>query len=123
MGILAAVVIPQFSNASQNSKTNTLAAQMHTVNSAVAIYRMQHMDTLPDLSTGWTPLITQTNPQGNASGSPLFGPYLTSVPVNAITGGTTISTTAAAGVDWVWNPTTGIVTALDTQGNVVSEVP
>jgi hypothetical protein len=79
------------------------------------------MDQLPDLSNGWTPLLTQTNAQGGTSGSPLFGPYLQAPPMNSLAGGSMISTTAATGVDWVWSPGNGTVTALDSHGNTFNE--
>jgi len=88
LGILAAIVIPQFSSASQDSRISSLKSQLQTVRSAIQVYQMQHMDTLPDLSGTWTPLLTQTTPQGATSGGPLFGPYLPNAPVNALTGGT-----------------------------------
>jgi general secretion pathway protein G len=121
MGILAAIVIPQFSNASQTSRTDALKEQLHTVREAIAAYRMQHMDNWPNLSSGWTPLMTQTNAQGGTSGGPLFGPYLLVPPVNAVSGGSQITTTAAAGYDYVWAGSTGTLTALDGQGNLFDE--
>jgi general secretion pathway protein G len=123
LGILAAIVIPQFSSASQDSRTGSLKAQLQTIRSAIGVYQLQHMDKLPDLSTGWTPLLTQTTPQGASTGSPLYGPYLSTAPLNAVTGGTTISTAAGAGVDWLWTASTGTLVALDGQGNVFSEGP
>ena len=121
LGILAAIVVPQFSNASQDSRNTALKSQLETVRSAIDIYKMQHMDQLPDLSSSWTVLMTQTNPQGGTTGSILVGPYLPTVPVNAITGGSTVSTSAHAGIDWVWNPAAGTLIALDLQGNPFNE--
>jgi type II secretion system protein G len=121
LGILAGIVIPQFSSASQDSRTSALAAQLQAVRSAIAVYRMQHMDQSPDLSTSWTPLMTQTNAQGGTSGNTLVGPYLQEVPVNALTGGSSVSTAAAKGVDWVWNAGTGTLNAVDVQGNLITD--
>lgn len=123
LGILAAIVVPQFSNASQDSKTDALLAQLRTVRSAIEVYQMQHLDQLPNLSTGWTPLLTQTDAQGGTTGSPLFGPYLTTAPMNSLTGGTNIAATAGAGVDWVWTAGTGKIIALDVSGNPFNESP
>jgi general secretion pathway protein G len=123
LGVLAAIVVPQFSSASQDSRNSALKSQLQTVRSAIEVYQMQHMDQLPDLSTNWTPLMTQTNPQGGTTGTVLVGPYLPIVPVNALTGGSSLSTAAAAGVDWLWNPAAGTLTALDLQGNAFIETP
>ena len=84
---------------------------------------MQHMDQWPDLSSNWNLLTTQTNAQGGTTGPILYGPYLLAPPVNAISGGSTVSTTASAGVDWVWSPNSGTLTALDAQGNSFNESP
>jgi general secretion pathway protein G len=123
LGILAGVVIPQFSSASQDSRDGALKSQLQEVRSAIQAYRMQHMDQWPDLSTNWNLLTTQTNAQGGTTGPILYGPYLLSPPINALTGGSSISTTANSGGDWVWNPTTGTLTALDAQGNSFVESP
>jgi general secretion pathway protein G len=123
LGILAAVVMPRFSSASEDLRYSSLRAQLKTVRSAIAVYQLQHMDNLPDLSKGWTPLLTQTNPEGGSTGNKLTGPYLKTPPVNPITGGAVISTTSAAGVDWVWTAGTRKLTALDTHGNPVSDAP
>jgi general secretion pathway protein G len=121
LGILAGVVIPQFSNASEDSRCGALEEQLHTVRTAISAYRLDHMDTWPDLSGGWTPLLTQTNAQGGTGSGPLFGPYLTEPPVNPVSGGSHLSTTADVGVDYVWSPATGTLTALDGQGNMFNE--
>jgi general secretion pathway protein G len=121
LGILASVVIPQFSNASQDSRSSALKEQLHTVRTAIEAYRLEHMDTWPDLSNGWTPLLTQTNAQGGTGSGPLFGPYLSDTPTNAVSGGSHISTTADPGVDYVWTSSTGTLTALDGQGNLFNE--
>ena len=123
LGILAGITIPQFGSTSQDSRNAALKSQLQTVRSAIEVYRMQHMDQLPDLAASWTPLLTQTNPQGGTTGTTLVGPYLPIVPINAITGGSTLSTTAHAGGDWVWTPTTGQLQALDLQGNLFNESP
>jgi general secretion pathway protein G len=121
LGILAGIVIPQFSTASQDSRTSSIKSQLQNVRLAIQAYQMQHMDTLPNLSSSWTPLLTQTNPQGGTTGAVLVGPYLPSVPVNVLTGGSNISTAAGAGVDWVWNVGTGTLSAVDAQGNIFNE--
>ena len=124
LGILAGVVIPQFSSASQDSRNGALKSQLQEVRSAIQAYRMQHMDQWPDLSSNnWTPLTTQTNAQGGTTGPILYGPYLINPPINVLSGGSTVSTSAAVGVDWVWSPATGTITALDAQGNSFNESP
>jgi general secretion pathway protein G len=123
LSILAVMVVPQFSNASQDSKTDALRAQLRTVRSAIEVYQMQHMDQLPNLTSGWTPLLTQTNAQGGTTGTLLFGPYLTNAPVNSLTGGSRIAASVGSGVDWVWVPGTGKIIAMNAKGIRFDESP
>src|SRR6188768_4534591 len=53
LGILAAIVIPQFTNASQDARKNSLTSQLQTIRSQVELYKLQHLDQLPPaLATG-----------------------------------------------------------------------
>ena len=61
LGILAAIVIPQFTNASQDARESALLSQLQTLRSQIELYKLQHMDKLPDLVTNWNPLTTVTN--------------------------------------------------------------
>ncbi len=121
LGILASVVVPQFSNASQDSRAGSLKEQLHTLRTAISTYHLEHMDSWPDLSGGWTPLLTQTNARGGTGGGPVFGPYITNAPVNAVSGGSRIGTSADVGTDYLWTGSTGTLTALDGQGNLFNE--
>jgi len=47
LGILAAIVVPQFTNASQDAIKGALASQLQTINSQVELYRVQNAGTLP----------------------------------------------------------------------------
>src|SRR5258708_40112033 len=47
LGILAAIVIPQFSSASNDARRSSLASTVQTLKSQVALYRLQHNDVLP----------------------------------------------------------------------------
>ena len=123
LGILAAVVVPQYSNASQDSRSTALRSQLQQVRTAIQLYRAEHMDRLPDLSSGWAPLLGQTTAEGRPTGGPLFGPYLQHAPINPLSGGCIVSTTAQSGVDWVWTSGTGTITALDDQANSFNELP
>ena len=52
LGILAAIVIPQFTNASQDARKNSLSSQLQTVRSQIELYKLQHKDQVPLLMTG-----------------------------------------------------------------------
>jgi general secretion pathway protein G len=86
---LAAIVIPQFTNASQDARKNSLTSQLQTIRSQVELYKLQHADTLPDLvTTGWTLLTNKTNSTGTVTSVGSFGPYLQQTPVNSLNQGT-----------------------------------
>ena len=59
LGILAAIVVPQFTNASQDAIKGALASQLQTINSQVELYRVQNAGTLPDQDAD--PLVGGTN--------------------------------------------------------------
>ena len=91
LGILAAIVIPQFTNASQDARESALLSQLQTLRSQIELYKLQHMDKLPNLVGAapacWTPLTTKTDNAGVASAAPdAFGPYMQSAPSNPING-------------------------------------
>lgn len=83
LGILAAIVIPQFTNASQNARESSLQSTLQTLRSQIQLYKLQHGDALPNLITDWTPLTTATT-----FGSPTqtYGPYMQAVPANPMNG-------------------------------------
>ena len=87
LGILAAIVIPQFTNASQNARVSSLQSQLQTMRSQIELYKLQHGDTLPNIETNWDAL-TQTSVYGNPSTT--FGPYLQSEEVNPLNGNSNI---------------------------------
>lgn len=48
LGILAAIVVPQFTNASQQAIKGALASQLQTINAQIELFRVQNAGTLPD---------------------------------------------------------------------------
>ena len=101
LGILAAVVLPQFSNASHEARQNTLKDDLRYLRTQLAVYAAQHQDTppgYPDGNRSATPdeatLIAQLTGHTNADGGTAatgdaghpFGPYLTKFPPNPLSG-------------------------------------
>ena len=87
LGILAAIVIPQFTSASESAKRSSVISQLQTIRSQLELGQIQHNGTYPDLVVHqWVPLTTQTEPDsaytaGNASGNEM-GPYMQQAPSN-----------------------------------------
>jgi len=134
LGILAAIVIPQFTNASTDARKNSLASQLQTMRSQFELYKLQHNDKLPTAfqsdgkKTDWTGMTGQTDVTG-AVGTE-FGPYLQQIPTNSLNQGSDIvvgtadlAAGAGSGGDihtgWVMNRTTGKVWATTTSGTKV----
>src|SRR5918993_2519043 len=95
LGILATIVIPQFSNASVNAKENTLKDELRYLRTQIVVYKAQHHDIPPGYPNGdrhATPtgadFIAQLTRPTDAFGvtaaanSDVFkyGPYLTAMP-------------------------------------------
>ncbi|HOM61079.1 MAG TPA: type II secretion system protein, partial [Anaerohalosphaeraceae bacterium] len=47
LGILAAIVIPQFSQASTEAKINSLMSNLQSMRSQIELYKVQHNDNPP----------------------------------------------------------------------------
>jgi general secretion pathway protein G len=99
LGILAAIVIPQFSNASHVARENTLKDDLRYLRTQIVVFKAQHRDVPPGYPGGnikqapteadFVAQLTQyTNDRcqvsGNASPTYPFGPYLQKLPVNPI---------------------------------------
>jgi general secretion pathway protein G len=106
LGILAAIVIPQFTNASQDARKNSLSSQLQTVRSQIELYKLQHQDKLPDVVTSWTKLTSKTDVTGAVSATGSFGPYLQQIPVNPLNSQTAVingdGTAAPTGTTTGW---------------------
>jgi general secretion pathway protein G len=101
LGILAAIVIPQFTSASQDARKNSLTSQLQTLRSQIELYKLQHHDPLPSTLVGSTPswdqLINKTNNAGGTGTTTAFpfGPYLQSAPTNSLNGQSAMLVVAA----------------------------
>jgi general secretion pathway protein G len=121
LGILAAIVIPQFTSASESAKSSSLQAQLQTLRSQLELYQVQHNGDYPaadlddaDGSGEWTALTTETEVDGtagDASGNE-FGPYLQQPAVNSFEQSSTIAVAAAAGVGWIYDAADGSIMAV-----------
>lgn len=85
LGILAAIVIPQFTNASTDARKNSTTSLLQTVRSQIELYKLQHGDTLPVLSSNWDAL-TKTSVVNTVT----VGPYLQQAPRNPLNGLSTV---------------------------------
>jgi general secretion pathway protein G len=121
LGIMAAIVIPQFANASSDTKKNSLAASLHAVRSQIEFYMLQHGEMPPALSgSDWTALTDQSVYKGTTC-----GPYLRAAAVNTMNGKSDVlvvavdfasgDPVAGTGMGWVYNSTNGKLWATNSQ--------
>lgn len=101
LGILAAIVIPRFAGASEQSRSATLKKLLQTMRSQISLYEAEHGDG-PGYVNGGAPslgvlasanvvenqLTEPTNGDGHWLASPPWdcGPYLMEWPINPING-------------------------------------
>jgi type II secretion system protein G len=91
LGILAAIVVPQFTNATQDAQTGNIRAQVKSLNNQIELFRAR-TNAYPDFATnGWQEMITNN--------------YIKSAPKNPYNGSDVIGTTAADG--WHWYDSNG----------------
>lgn len=140
LGILAAIVIPQFASASTQAKQSTVQSVAQTLRTQIALYRLQHNDRLPGLSgsafsseTFWAQMTAKTDGAGfvwlstTTAGGP-FGPYLQAIPTNALNGSSLVLdgnvpiggwATSACGYQYDFTGGSGNIWGTDATGKVV----
>ena len=108
LGILAAIVIPQFANASSDARTNNLRTTLSLVRNQIEIFKGQHYDTPPQLAGMWNLMLSATDTNETAVATPTgtrWGPYLQAAPINPLNNMTSVTsgaTDTAAG--WYYQP-------------------
>src|SRR5689334_12895491 len=127
LGILAAIVLPQFSNASVLARENTLKDELRYLRTQISVYKAQHRDYSPGYQNGAlggspdTLLVQQltqySDDYGNVSSTSdnvfKYGPYLTKMPANSLTSDATLKVVTGPGPlvaddssGWLYNATT-----------------
>ncbi len=117
LGILAAIVVPQFTNATQDAQGGNLLTQMDTLQNQIELYAARNNGQDPDLlGTGWVDLINNG--------------YIKTAPRNPACPGTNaqreaIAATPTANVGWVWDAATRTISAsyFDEVNGVVTTTP
>lgn len=118
LGILAAIVVPQFTSAAEQSRENALAMNLYRVREQLELYKQQHNGQYPDLARFEAQMTTASNEAGDtaAPGTSgyIYGPYLRNVPINPMTSKSVITDNPATGNDdWYYNEDTGEFRAND----------
>jgi type II secretion system protein G len=117
LGILAAIVIPQFTNASTSARTSAVVSQLQTLRSQIQLFKLQHDDTIPTLvgtsPACWNQLMIKTDVNGTVDTTAgLYGPYLQSVPVNPLNSNANVTAPGSQTSTTGWT--------YDTSGNILA---
>ncbi len=112
LGILAAIVIPQFTKASEEAQVGNTVTQLQTIRSQIELYRVRNNGNPPDLTT--TPFQDLVNVTGT-NAAPDGNTYMKSAPINPRTGTSTVTPGDAAptgfvqrdDAGWIYNVATG----------------
>jgi general secretion pathway protein G len=144
VGILAAIAVPKFSNASQIARENTLKDDLRLLRTQLNVYKTEH-SVFPGYPAGDTnqaptgavaadQLLKFTDALGNVSDSATdhyrLGPYLDAIPKNPVTGNAALKIlssgdafTPDGSTGWLYQPSTGMIKAnnpgLDTTGRAL----
>jgi general secretion pathway protein G len=109
LGILAAIVVPHFSNASHQARENTLRDDLRFLRVQVQVYKAQHNDDPPGYPGGDRTAVpteaefigqmtqfTDVDSNVNGAATPVFkyGPYLLRVPHNPLNDQNTVQVLA-----------------------------
>ncbi len=117
LGILAMIVVPQFSTASSDARVNAMASDLQTIRAQLQLYKAQHLDTYPAAATFVTQMTSRTNSAGTTGTDPNlfpYGPYLMKFPSNGYVSGananaveTGTGNPGSGNYGWYFNTSTG----------------
>jgi general secretion pathway protein G len=121
LGILAAIVIPQFSNASTTARVNSTTSQLQSLRGQIQLFKLQHNDTLPDLVTNqWSQMLSTSDITGAVNATGTLGPYIESTPKNPLNGNSAVDSSASgATIGWVYTLSTGVIQATNQTATLV----
>ena len=113
LAILAAIVIPQFGEASDDVKLSALKASLHAVRSQLELYRLQHSTTYPEILKFSDQMTKTTTAAGAVDAAGKYGPYLLSMPVNPIDDSSALADTQDGAGGWMYDEDTGVFKSND----------
>lgn len=118
LGILAAIVIPQFTGASTEAKLSSLVSDLQTMRSQIELYKLQHNEQLPGggAATFEESLTGKTDVDGAVwTTGTSYGPYMQKLPTNQFVDSSIVTEDGTIGdgmsadpkTGWEFNTTTG----------------
>lgn len=119
IGIIGAIAIPRMSRGAEGASDSALIANLAVLRNAIDLYATEHGGTYPPASsiadhlTGYS-TVSGASAQATKDATHIYGPYIRTVPplpVGAKKGDSGIAAATAAGIGWIYNETTGTITA------------
>ena len=123
LGILAAIVIPQFGAASDDARLSTLTSDLQTIRCQLQLYRAEH-NAYPNGTTSdaWKAQLTGKTAMDGSAGID-YGPYLQTFPTNPFNDSAAVyldvdgtgspGAQSADSCGWYFHPATGKFAAND----------
>lgn len=121
IGVIGAIAIPRMTRGANSAGSSALKADLQVLRGAIELYRAEHDGAFPtaaafeDQMTKYTD-INGANPATtpNTTTGVIYGPYLAALPelpVGVRKGSTAVAAIDGDGVGWIYNQTTGTITA------------
>jgi len=122
LGILGAIVIPQFKPAATEAKMSRVCSDLQVMRAQIGLYKIQHNDDLPGTVAGvdFQQAMTEaTDQDGTLNAAGRYGPYVPKIPTNPFNELDSIEIDGVVGGGthgWHYNTGTGEIQA-DTDGH------
>jgi type II secretory pathway pseudopilin PulG len=114
LGILAAIVLPEFQGHAAESRESAIKSSLHTTRAQIELYKMQHNGLAPGYIgvvqatpavfayqlTGTSMLNGMAVASKTPSGSYVYGPYLMQMPTNPFNNNSLVKMVSAATTDF-----------------------
>ena len=118
MAVLAATIIPQFSDSTRDAQRNTANFNLHTLRSQIQLYKAQHDGKVPTATL--VELTSKTDAAGTVGTGTthVYGPYVDVIPENPLHNSNLVRAAAAnpptaasgaADAGWLYHAATGNV--------------
>lgn len=117
LGILGAIVIPQFKPAATEARTSRLCSDLQVMRVQIGLYKIQHNDNLPGTAAGVgfeDAMMQKTDKSGALDAAGAYGPYVPRIPTNPFNDLDTVEIDGVVGGGthaWHYNTTTGLFRA------------
>ncbi len=125
LGIIAAIAVPRMSRGAKGAQESSVASNLASLRNAIDLFYTEH-GSYPLEAKFEDQLTTYTDdagtPNATKTGAYIYGPYIRSIPalpVGTEKGSKVVAAGAAANVGWIYNETTGVISA--NTGNTLAD--